>query len=70
MSLTKTVIAAAAATTIAGTAFAGGFAERSSRRPSTIVEPAAPAGSLPGWVIPAVLVAGSSPSPCSATTSD
>lgn len=58
MSLTKTMIAAAAATTIAGSAFAGGFAEEIVEAPVAIVEPAAPAGSLPGWVIPAVLVAG------------
>lgn len=58
MSLTKTVIAAVAATTVASTAFAGGFADEIVEAPVTIVEPAAPAGTLPGWVIPAVLVAG------------
>ena len=59
MRFTKTLVAAAAATMIAGSAFAGGFAPAIVDTPVTIVAPpAAPAGSLPGWVIPAVLVAG------------
>ena len=40
------------------TAFAGGFADEIVEAPVVVVEPTAPAGSLPGWVIPAVLVAG------------
>ena len=58
MRITKTLIAAAVATTFAGSALAGGFADEIVEAPVVIVEPVAPAGSLPGWVIPAVLVAG------------
>lgn len=58
MRLTKTLIAAAAATTIAGAAMAGGFSETVEEAPIVIVDPAPPAGSLPAWVIPALLVAG------------
>ena len=58
MRLTKTLIAAAAATAFAGSAMAGGFADEIVEAPVVVVEPAAPMGSLPGWVIPAVLVAG------------
>ena len=58
MRLTKTLIAAAVATTFAGTAMAGGFADEIVEAPVVVVEPAVAVGSLPGWVIPAVLVAG------------
>jgi hypothetical protein len=58
MRFTKTLIAAAAATTVAGAAMAGGFSDTITETPVTIVAPVEPAGSLPGWVIPAVLVAG------------
>ena len=58
MRLTKTLIAAAVATTFAGTAMAGGFADTIVEAPVVVVEPTVAAGSLPGWVIPAVLVAG------------
>ena len=43
---------------VATSAAAGGFAETIVEAPVMITEPVAPAGSLPGWVIPAVLVAG------------
>jgi hypothetical protein len=56
MRLTKTLIAAAVATSFAGAALAGGFQDTIEE--VVVVAPAAPAGSLPGWVIPAVLVAG------------
>ena len=59
MRFTKTLIAATAATAFAGSAaLAGGFADEIVEAPVVMVEPAAPTGSLPGWVIPAVLVAG------------
>ncbi|GGL53641.1 hypothetical protein [Wenxinia marina] len=59
MRLTKTLLAATVATTFAAsTAFAGGFADEIVEAPVVVVEPTAPRGSLPGWVIPAVLVAG------------
>lgn len=55
MRLTKTLLAAAVATTFAGAAMAGGFADVVEE--VVIVAPE-PAGSLPAWVIPALLVAG------------
>ena len=57
MALIKTLTAAAVAATIAGSAIAGGFATEIVEPPVVIVEPEAPRGSLPGWVIPAVIVA-------------
>lgn len=59
MRLTKTLLAATTAVAFASTtAMAGGFADEIVEAPVVVVEPEAPAGSLPGWVIPAVLVAG------------
>ncbi len=59
MSITKTLVAATAAVAFtASTALAGGFADEIVEAPVVVVEPAAPTGSIPGWVIPAVLVAG------------
>ena len=57
MALIKTLAAAAVATTVAGSAIAGGFATEIVEPTITVVTPAAPGGSLPGWVIPAVIVA-------------
>ncbi|SHJ02293.1 hypothetical protein [Wenxinia saemankumensis] len=62
MSVTKTLLAATAASAFAATsAFAGGFADEITEAPvvapTVMVEPAAPAGSIPGWVIPAALAA-------------
>ena len=56
MRLTKTLIAAALATTVAGSAIAGGFSNTVVEPPVVVVEPTAPAGSLPGWVIPVVIL--------------
>ncbi|GGL53644.1 hypothetical protein [Wenxinia marina] len=58
MPFRKLAIATALATLPAGAALAGGFADEIVEAPVQIVEPVAPRGSLPGWVIPAVLVAG------------
>ncbi|GGL53655.1 hypothetical protein [Wenxinia marina] len=61
MPLAKTLVAALVAIPMATASFAGGFADEIVETPVApvqIVEPAAPRGSLPGWVIPAVLVAG------------
>lgn len=56
MRLIKTIAAAAVATTVAGSAFAGGFATEIVEQPVVIVDPViTPSGSLPGWVIPAVI---------------
>lgn len=57
MTITKTLAAAAAATMIAGSAMAGGFAAAETEEVVIIPAPAAVTGSLPGWVIPAVIVA-------------
>ena len=55
----KITAAALAALAFTGTsALAGGFADEIVEAPVVMVEPAAPTGSIPGWVIPAVLVAG------------
>ncbi|GGL65832.1 hypothetical protein [Wenxinia marina] len=56
---TSLIAAGALALSLAGPAGAGGFADEIVEAPpAVIVEPPAPRGSLPGWVIPAVLVAG------------
>ncbi|SHJ02311.1 hypothetical protein [Wenxinia saemankumensis] len=58
MRLTKTLVASTAAIAFAGSAaLAGGFADEIVEAPVVMVEPAAPAGSIPGWVIPAALAA-------------
>ena len=61
MSVIKTLIAATAASAFAASAaLAGGFADEIVEEPVApvvMVEPPAPAGSIPGWVIPAALAA-------------
>ncbi len=57
MALIKTLAAAAVASTVAGSAMAGGFATEIVEPPVVVVTPEAVTGSLPGWVIPAVIVA-------------
>lgn len=55
MRLTKTLIAAAVATTFAGSAMAGGFAAEIVEPPVVVVEE--PAGSSYGWLLPVVALA-------------
>ncbi len=59
MTIRTTLAAAAAATMIANSAMAGGFLAAETEVPIVQIAPApvAAAGSLPGWVIPAVIVA-------------
>lgn len=56
MRLTKTLMAAAIASTVAGSAIAGGFAVEIVEPPVVVVEPA-PAGSSYGFLIPVVALA-------------
>jgi len=57
MRLTKTLIAAAIASTVAGSAFAGGFAVEIVEPPIVII-PAEPAGSSSyGFIIPVIALA-------------
>ena len=56
MTFSKTIAAAAAAAFFAGSAMAGGFATSIQEPDIVVVTPDAP-GSLPGWVIPAIIVA-------------
>lgn len=60
MKLTNTLAAAACAVMVAGSAVAGGFEATVTENDVTVipVTPPAATGSLPGWVIPAVIVAG------------
>lgn len=59
MTIIKTLTAATVATMVAGSAIAGGFAAEVVEPPVVVVADApAAGGSLPGWVIPAVIVAG------------
>ncbi len=56
MRLISTIAAAAVMTTVAGSAFAGGFATEIVETPVVVIDPVvAPAGSLPGWVVPAAV---------------
>lgn len=55
MRLTKTLIAAAIATTVAGSAMAGGFAMEIVEPPIVMIEEAA--GSSWGWVVPVIALA-------------
>ncbi|SMY08331.1 hypothetical protein [Flavimaricola marinus] len=55
MRLTKTLIAAAIATTVAGSAMAGGFAMEIVEPPVVMIEEAS--GSSWGWVVPVVALA-------------
>lgn len=55
MRLTKTLIAAAIATTVAGSAMAGGLNVEIVEPPVVMVEE--PAGSSWGWVVPVVALA-------------
>lgn len=59
MSMTKTLVAAATTIALSSTAFAGGVDPIEPIAPVIIVEPTevATGGSVPGWVIPAVIVA-------------
>lgn len=56
MTFIRTAAAAAAAICIAGSAMAGGFATIV-EEPIQIVTPTGNDGTLPGWVIPALIVA-------------
>lgn len=57
MTIIKTVTAGAAALCIATSAMAGGLLEPEVRPEIQIITPEQTGGSLPGWVIPAVIVA-------------
>ncbi|ARO15750.1 hypothetical protein BVG79_02410 [Ketogulonicigenium robustum] len=57
MRLTKTLIAAALATTVAGSAIAGGFAAEVVEPPVVIVEPEAPTSSW-GIILPIAVLVG------------
>ncbi len=57
MRLTKTLIAAAIATTVAGSAIAGGFAVEIVEPPVVMVEPAPAPSSSYGFIIPVVALA-------------
>ena len=61
MTITKTLSAAACAIMVAGSAVAGGFEAVDTGTNVVTIPPTPPVvagGSLPGWVIPAVIVAG------------
>ena len=57
MRLTKTLIAAALATTVAGSAIAGGFATEVVEPPVVVVEPEAPRSSW-GIILPVAVLLG------------
>ena len=57
MAILKTLTAATVAATLASSAIAGGFATEIVEPDIQVFEPEAPRSTLPGWVIPAVIVA-------------
>lgn len=53
----KFAVALSALVLASGTAYAGGLAEAIEETPPVVVEPMEPTPSLPGWVIPAAIIA-------------
>ena len=56
--MTRLLLSVGMALALATPGAAGGFAEEIAEPPRVVVETEQPLGSLPGWIVPAVIVAG------------